>query len=149
MNITESQTADLLHLLRQGASMARELVTLHRLDARFGERLALDYIEATDWLAAGMTHRSKEGDGLSGSIPARFCDAYQFPHVREPGRCRWAPVLSTIREGAPLGFALCNCPASEPPNMHVYIPSRCPPKTLADVLDLAISIVRCEGERRT
>ena len=46
MQITESQRADLLHLLRQGAKMARELTQLRKFDARSGERLALDFEEA-------------------------------------------------------------------------------------------------------
>ena len=46
MELTNEKAAELGHLLRQGASMARDLVSLHRLDARFGERLARDYEEA-------------------------------------------------------------------------------------------------------
>lgn len=63
MKITESQTADLLHLLRHGASMAREMTAMHKFDARFGERLALDYIEAADGLVVGMRHHGKDGGG--------------------------------------------------------------------------------------
>ena len=46
MNIDETRAAEIAHLLRQGASMVRELVSLHRIDARFGERLAKDFEEA-------------------------------------------------------------------------------------------------------
>ena len=37
---------EIAHLLRQGASMVRELRELKRLDARFAERLEADYNEA-------------------------------------------------------------------------------------------------------
>ena len=37
---------EIAHLLRQGASMVRELRDLKRLDARFAERLEADYNEA-------------------------------------------------------------------------------------------------------
>ena len=37
---------EIAHLLRQGASMVRELAALKRLDARFAERLEQDYNEA-------------------------------------------------------------------------------------------------------
>ena len=37
---------EIAHLLRQGASMVRELAELKRLDARFAERLECDYNEA-------------------------------------------------------------------------------------------------------
>lgn len=37
---------EIAHLLRQGASMVRELASLKRLDARFAERLETDYNEA-------------------------------------------------------------------------------------------------------
>ena len=40
------QNIELAHLLRQGASMVRELRDLKRLDARFAERLEQDYNEA-------------------------------------------------------------------------------------------------------
>lgn len=40
------ERAELAHLLRQGASMVRELAALKRLDARFAERLEQDYNEA-------------------------------------------------------------------------------------------------------
>ena len=46
MEITDEKAAELGHLLRQGASMVRELVSLHRIDARFGERLVRDFEEA-------------------------------------------------------------------------------------------------------
>jgi hypothetical protein len=37
---------EIAHLLRQGASMVRELRDLKRLDARFADRLEADYNEA-------------------------------------------------------------------------------------------------------
>ena len=40
------QQIELAHLLRQGASMVRELAALKRLDARFAERLEQDYRDA-------------------------------------------------------------------------------------------------------
>ncbi len=40
------QQVEIAHLLRQGASMVRELAALKRLDARFAERLEQDYRDA-------------------------------------------------------------------------------------------------------
>ena len=40
------EKAEVAHLLRQGASMVRELRDLKRLDARFAERLEQDYRDA-------------------------------------------------------------------------------------------------------
>ena len=40
------ERVEIAHLLRQGASMVRELRDLKRLDARFAERLEQDYREA-------------------------------------------------------------------------------------------------------
>lgn len=42
----DQQQIEIAHLLRQGASMVRDLRDLKRLDARFAERLAQDYNEA-------------------------------------------------------------------------------------------------------
>lgn len=41
-----AQQIEIAHLLRQGASMVRELASLKRLDARFAERLEQDYRDA-------------------------------------------------------------------------------------------------------
>ena len=41
-----TQQVEIAHLLRQGASMVRELASLKRFDARFAERLEADYNEA-------------------------------------------------------------------------------------------------------
>ena len=40
------QQIEIAHLLRQGASMVRELAALKRLDARFADRLEQDYRDA-------------------------------------------------------------------------------------------------------
>ena len=40
------ERVEIAHLLRQGASMVRELRDLKRLDARFAERLEQDYRDA-------------------------------------------------------------------------------------------------------
>ena len=48
-----AQQIELAHLLRQGASMVRELAELKRLDARFAERLEQDYRDALDSVLAG------------------------------------------------------------------------------------------------
>ena len=44
------QQVEIAHLLRQGASMVRELAALKRLDARFAERLEQDYNEALAYI---------------------------------------------------------------------------------------------------
>ena len=51
-----AQQIEIAHLLRQGASMVRELAALKRLDARFAERLETDYNEAL----AGVLDMDKE-----------------------------------------------------------------------------------------
>lgn len=74
---------ELAHLLRQGASMVRELKSLRRIDSMFAERLATDYEEA-----------------LSELMP---------------------PPMMTVKT-----------PATTPAK---------PPRTMAECMDLAISIV--------
>lgn len=44
--MNNQQQIEIAHLLRQGASMVRELRDLKRLDARFADRLEQDYREA-------------------------------------------------------------------------------------------------------
>ncbi len=73
MQITDKKAAEICHLLRQGASMARELIGLHRLDARFGERLAKDFEEALT-------------DLMMPAPPCR-CTAYPHPHRLGSGDC--------------------------------------------------------------
>ena len=98
MQITNEKAAELGHLLRQGASMARELIGLRRLDARFGERLAKDFEEALAELTPPPAKPVKTlADCLDLAIsivagerpkqePCR-CNAYQFPHRAKAGDC--------------------------------------------------------------
>ncbi len=98
MEITDEKAAELGHLLRQGASMARELIGLHRLDARFGERLARDFEDA---LAELMPPAAKPAKTLADCLnlaisivegdrpkqrPCR-CNAYSFLHRAKSGDC--------------------------------------------------------------
>ena len=57
------QQVEIAHLLRQGASMVRELAALKRFEARFAERLECDYNEALAYVIAEMDElRSLEDD---------------------------------------------------------------------------------------
>ena len=50
---------EIAHLLRQGASMVRELAALKRLDARFAERLEADYNEALAYVTDAEKERTE------------------------------------------------------------------------------------------
>ena len=48
--MNEQHRIEIAHLLRQGASMVRELASLKRFDTRFAERLEQDYNEALAYI---------------------------------------------------------------------------------------------------
>jgi len=62
---TTTTPAEIAHLLRQGASMAREMIGLRRFNTRFGEMLARDYEQALAELMPGTGLR----DGLGAGEP--------------------------------------------------------------------------------
>ena len=97
---TTTTPAEIAHLLRQGASMAREMIGLRRLDARFGERLALDYEEAladlmqparpagtlADCLDLAISIVKQERPKTKDVIPCK-CTAYLHTHFLGDGDC--------------------------------------------------------------
>ena len=101
MELTNEKAAELGHLLRQGASMVRELVSLHRLDVRFGERLARDYEDAlaelmpppakpvktlADCLDLAISIVERDRPSPDEEILCR-CSAYSSRHVLGEGDC--------------------------------------------------------------